>query len=501
MRRAQACNRSAPALKLVLVNPPFRYHPGVKGSSFNYTRPPLGIAYLAAYLRENFPTPLGIRLFDCEAEKIRTSQGAVRAITEFDPDVVGLSTVTGTYHAVSEIAQGIKRAMPNVVTIAGGPHITALPKEPTSGIDVKIVGEGELSLLQYLKARFLDGESSEIDGCIVFEDGKIVSCRPARNLIEPLDTIPIPARDLFRRRAYYHSYPYKGGRNFTTMFTSRGCPFNCTFCCNELLWGRMVRYHSLEKVYQEIDSLVKDGYNLVFIDDDTFTSNTKRVASICEYIKHNHPAFRWICHIRADTADREILTLMKAAGCVEVQVGIESGDEQILKNINKGMDLGSARKIFPILHSLKINSWTTFIIGNSGETPKTVRETIEFAKELDSTYCSFIVLLPLPGTHAFEEFRKNGWITTYDWRCYSWHGYPVIDLPELSSDELVKWRKRAYKEFYLRPKKLVQSAVNMLKALSWREMVRNLFAWWVLIFPKGKRNQCAGRAKTEPCER
>ena len=482
-------------LKLALVNPPFEYYPGIKAKSFSYTRPPLGIAYLASYLRENFSSEIQIRLIDCEAELIKSAQDAIKVILQSKPDVVGLSTVTGTYHAVAEIAQLVKEAKPNTVLIAGGPHVTALPEEPILGVDVKVISEGETSLLQYLEARFLNGKNSQIDGCIEFEDGKIVSRGAPRELIEQLDTIPMPAWDLLRKGAYYHSYPYKRVHNFTTMFTSRGCPFCCTFCGNELLWQRRVRYHSLDRVYQEIKHLVKEDYNLIFFDDDTFTSNRSRVVSICEYIKKHHPALRWVCHIRADTVDKDVLTLMKKAGCVEVQVGIESGDEQVLKNTNKGLDLNVTRETFKWLHSLRINSWATFILGNSGETPATIQKTIKLANELNPTYCSFIALLPFPGTRAFEEFKEKGWITTYDWRNYSWHGRPIINLPELSTDDLVQWRKRAYKAFYLRPKKLLQSALNLLQALSWREMVRNFLAWLVLVSPKRAQQKYANQLR------
>jgi anaerobic magnesium-protoporphyrin IX monomethyl ester cyclase len=469
-------------LKITLVNPPFKYFPGMAGSKESYTRPPLGIAYLAAYLIKYMGGKVEVRLIDCEAENYEGVEEAFEEIISDNPDLVGFSVVTGTVHAASQLAKSIKETNPGIKVVAGGPHITALPDEYISGIDVNMYGESEISLHEYIENRILRDGSEPILGCVEFDkDGNVAGRGDPRPFIEDLDSIPIPSRELLRDNAYFHSYPYVRNSKFTTMFTARGCPYNCNFCGNEVIWGRRVRYHSLERTFKEIDRIVEQGYNLLFIDDDTFTAKKTRAMEICRYIRDNHPTLKWICHARADTLDREMLLEMKRAGCVEMQIGVESGDAEILKNTDKSLNIGRVRKTFDLIREVKINSWATFIIGNAGETPETIVESIRFAKEIDPTYCSFIILLPFPGTRIFDQYKQLGCISTYDWSKYSWHGKPVIDLDLLPTRELVKWRRRAYLKFYLRPRKIIQTALNVLRAMSLREIKRSMHAWKAIV--------------------
>jgi radical SAM superfamily enzyme YgiQ (UPF0313 family) len=466
--------------KVVLVNPPFQYFPGVKKGADSYTRPPLGIAYLAAYLQKAArPTP-EVSLLDCEAEGFGSEAVAARAILQREPDVVGFSVVTGTYHASSRLAQAIKRARPETQIVVGGPHITALPNEAMPGVDAKVIGEGEATLADYLAA-LQAGARPEIAGLAWLRDGEVESTGPARAVFENLDDVPIPARELLGIGRYFHSFPYPGARNFTTLFTSRGCPFDCNFCGNEILWGRRVRYHSLERTYAEIDEVVRQGSTLVFFDDDTFTANRARALKICDFVARRHPALRWICHARADTVDRELLGAMKRAGCVEVQIGAESGDPEVLRRTDKALTVEQVERAFAWTREAGLNSWATFILGNDGETPATIGRTMALAKKIDPTYASFIVLLPFPGTRIFGKYRAAGFINTRDWEMFSWHGQPVIDLPGLSPDDLAAWRRRAYLGFYLRPGKLMRTAWHVLRSASWREMLRNFRAWRVLV--------------------
>ncbi len=478
-------------LRILLVNPPFRYFPKTKVRSESYTRPPLGIAYLASYLKQQVQHPLQISLLDCEAEHLSDPASVTSFILKREPHVVGFSVVTGTFHIVSRLAQDIRRSRPDVVIVAGGPHITALPEEPMPGVDVKIFGEGEISFTEYLQEAVLGDSARPIPGCVQFRNGQILSKGKPRPLITPLDQIPIPSRELLRSTSYFHSYPYPNVTAFTTMFTSRGCPFNCNFCGNELLWKGRVRYHSLERVYDEVDGIVRQGINLIFFDDDVFTTQRKRLFAICDYLQRSHPRLQWICHVRADTVDREMLTRMKQAGCVEVQVGVEAGDNEVLRRAGKGLTVEQIKEAFRLLHDIRINSWATFILGNDGETHETIRKSIQLAEKLDPTYCSFIVLLPFPGTRVFEDYSARGLITTYDWSKYSWHGDPVIRLEGLSEDDLVRWRRKAYVAFYLRPRKLMRILAHVIQSRSMREIRRNFLAWLTFLGKNEKQYDAA----------
>jgi len=468
---------NANPLRVVLINPPFQYFEGFGATAANYTRPPLGIAYLAASLRDRRGGARVIRLRDCGASGLSDPACVVRTVLEMRPRLVGFSVVTGTFHTVCMLAEMIKAQSPETTIVAGGPHITVLPDEPMPGVDVKIVGEGEISLMEYVEKNLLGGGRGEVAGCLRLEDGRVVACGAPRPFIEELDRVPIPARDLLPADGYFHTYPYPGVRRFTTLFTSRGCPYHCRFCGNERLWGSRMRLHSLARVREEIAEVAARGYNLIFFDDDTFTADRARVLTICEHLRGAQPRLRWICHARADTIDGPLARAMKAAGCVEVQLGIESGDPQVLRNTDKGLTIQDIRAAFGHLHAARLHSWATVIFGNPGESPATIRRSIDLARGVDPTYCSFIVLLPFPGTRLHDDYRQAGFLKTLDWRRYSWHGYPVISLPGLSDDALVAWRRRANLEFYLRPRKLLQVAKNVLLSFSRREIARNLRAW------------------------
>jgi radical SAM superfamily enzyme YgiQ (UPF0313 family) len=423
-------------------------------------------------------------LLDCELEKFRSDAEVVKAILLTRPHVVGFSVATGTVKAVGDIARALKAVEPELRIAAGGPHIAALPEEAIPGVDANIFGEGEITFLEYLQKVVLGRARGEIAGCIQFRDGDIVSRGSRRDLISNLDDVPMPARRLLRNHAYFHSYPYPRVHDFTTLFTSRGCPHNCNFCGNEVIWGGRIRYHSLARTFAEIDQVVAEGYDLIFFDDDTFTASKSRVLKICEYVKARYPRLQWICHVRADTVDRETLAAMKKAGCVEAQVGVEAGDPDVLSRTDKSLTVEQVRQAFAWLHEVGINSWATFILGNQGESPETIRASLELAKEIDPTYCSFIVLLPFPGTRIFQAYKDAGFITTFDWEKYSWHGMPVINTDRLSTLDLVHWRKRAYLEFYLRPRKLLQTVYNVVRSRSSREIMRNFRAWKVLVRSK-----------------
>jgi radical SAM superfamily enzyme YgiQ (UPF0313 family) len=474
-------------LRVTLVTPPFEYFPGMRSSAEEYTRPPLGIAYLAAYAKERFGKAVDIRLVDCVAAGLHTPALAARGILETRPRAVGFSVVTGNVRAAEKTALLIKEAAPETVVVMGGPHATALPEEVLAGADVKVIGEGEHTFAEWIESALLGRggdtramEGRPVPGAFFFSpDGLTVRGAP-RNLEKNLDVFPPPARELLPVQRYFHSYPHRAQGRFTTLFTARGCAYSCSFCANQTLWGRNVRRHSPERVAMELDLLGRQGYGLLFFDDDTFTLDRRRAMETMAYLRRRHPRMRWICHTRADTLDAELVREMRASGCVEVQIGVESGDEEVLAATGKGITTEDARRAFALLRGQGIATWATFILGNAGETPESIRASMRLAREINPTYATFITLLPLPGTRIFEEYKAAGYLTTLDWGRYTWHGEPVISLPGLDSKALAEARRRAFLGFYLRPGKLFQSGRNTLRSLSFREMRRNFNAWRIL---------------------
>ncbi len=475
-------------LKVVFVNPPFVYFPGAGKSSPNYSRPPLGIAYLASYVKQYLGHPVELALVDCPGENLNSAADVARRVAALRPDAIGLSVVTATRDVAGELAERWRAACPGVPVILGGPHITALPDEPAPFVDALIVGEGEQTIVEYLQKRVLQQSTEEILGCRLLHDGMAQTPLSPRPFIEPLDHIPIPARELLPNDAYVHSYPQRY-RRFTTMFTSRGCPFNCSFCSNEALWRGTVRYHSAARIREEIDRVMCDlGVDLIFFEDDTFLANRALSSAVMAYLRTKRPALSWVCHTRADTLSAETLAEMEASGCVEIQIGVESGNQEILDKTDKRLRLETVRHAFQLLRRTRIKSWATFILGNEGETRETFKQTLNLALEIDPSYASMIILLPFPGSRAFRSYADKGYLTTYRWSDYSWHGDPVFSLPHLSSAQLVKLRSRAYRRFYLRPRKLLHIFMDVVKASSLREILRNMRFWLSLSKSKPIRH-------------
>ena len=469
-------------LRVVLVSLPFRYFPFGDPRSANYARPPLGIAYLAAYLREHAAAPVDVRCLDLLTEPQQGPERVLERILGLAPDVVGFSVMTATQPLTAWLARELKARRPSLWVVAGGPHVSALPAEPMPGVDARVLGEGEAAFLDVIHENVLGGSARPVAGTLLRQADGTLAHGAERPVLADLDALPFPARDLLPGGAYFHTFPYRGVHAFTTMMTSRGCPHACNFCLNETAWHRRVRVHSVDRVMAEIDHVQRTmGVDLVFFDDDTFTTSRERTAAIAARIARDHPRLRWICHTRVDAVDDELVREMARSGCLEAQVGIEAGNPDVLASTGKGIDLDQAARALVSFRRHGINVWATFVLGHEADTRETLDETVAAAIRLNPTYASFIVLLPFPGTAVFDSYRDKGYLLTEDWADYTWHGRPVFATPRLTPDDLVRARARANLAFYLRPQKLAELAWHTLRAGSLREMRRNVAAWRSLV--------------------
>ena len=471
-------------MNIVLINPPFTYFPGNSAEKYNYCRPPLGICYLASYLKKYGDQRHNIRILDMLAAH-HTMKEWEKKVAACRPDVLGFSVVTPTANIVCRMADNLRKACPDARFVVGGPHATVRPEDLVEDFDAVVVGEGEATFLELIRHFQKNKPFHDIPGVVSSQDGELHRA-PARKLITPLDNIPPPDRSLLSIHDYYHTLPYSRGI-FTTMFTTRGCPNDCYFCANRSLWNRILRYHSMDYVARELELLVNEmGIAQIFIDDDDFLSNKKRAMQICEHMIREKLDFKWICHSCASSIDEQSLKVMKRAGCVEIQIGVESGDAGVLKSIPKCASLAEIENTFKMVHRHDINTWATFILGHPGDTRKSINNTIRFAKKIDATYTSFIFLLPFPGSRAFDQYQRLGYLKTTNWDDYSWHGDPVFETPHLSRRELVRLRSRAMTSFYLRPRKIASYVKQMLKTGSARELLRDFFSWLSLAHPKSR---------------
>jgi anaerobic magnesium-protoporphyrin IX monomethyl ester cyclase len=467
--------------KVVFVNPPFLYFPGNSTRRFNYCRPPLGLCYIAAYIKKHGKGLCDIEIVDTLVER-RERRDWVGHIAAKAPGIIGFSVVTPTAGESCRMAKELREICPQTLFVAGGPHASVLPEEMLPAFDAVVTGEGERTFLELRDAVFDGRPFDGIDGVVFAKNGKI-STNARREFISDLDEIPPPARELLNLASYYHSFPYRTRKGlFTTMFTSRGCPNNCYFCGNEALWRRKIRFHSVGYVRNELDILVKGlGVTLVFIDDDDFLAVKPRAMEICEAILKTGSGLKWVCHTCVSSIDEDSLRMMRLAGCVEIQIGVESGSDEILKGISKCESTSIVAEKLRMVKKSGMNSWATFIIGHLGDTTETIMETINFSIRIDPTYASFIMLLPFPGSRAFEEFRARGYIRAESWDDYTWHGDPVFEKPNLSAHELVRLRILAHKMFYLRSGKLFKLLIKIIVAGSLKEMMRNFLSWLSIV--------------------
>lgn len=444
--------------KVLLISPSYRDMTGPAGAIV----PPLGLAYIASYLREN---NVHVKIIDCTPLHL-TIKDLADVIRKEDPTIIGISSTTPLISKSIEIADMVKRCRPDVTVILGGPHATAQGKEilaTSKSIDIAVVGEGELTMLDLvnnLEKRNMNLEN--VTGIIYKKQDKIY-VNKTRPLIENLDELPFPARDLLSMNKYKPSIKWYYRMPFTTMYTSRGCPFNCIFCDSHLTFGRRTRFRTAQSVVDEIEEVVeKWGVKEFIFYDDTFTLNKKHVNEICELILKKDIDITWGCLARVDTIDEKTLRKMKNAGCHIISFGIESGSEEMLRIMKKKITLQQAEKAIELTKKVGIESAATFILGIPGETHETVKKTIDFAKKIDPTYAEFFNAVPFPGTELYQNLVNQNKLTNFSWENYTeLYNAPLIELEGFTKKELEHMSKKAYRVFYLRYSKIFEYMSKM----------------------------------------
>ncbi|HET6430582.1 MAG TPA: radical SAM protein [Phycisphaerae bacterium] len=453
-------------MRVLLLNAAFNRYGGVQGHGG--AQIPLNLCYLAAYVRRQRPG-VEVRILDAEAEGLRHEQTVERA-AGFAPDLVGITANTCVFDSVIDLTALLKRRMPSAKVVLGGSHPTALPERTLAECqaDFLVLGEGEITLNE-LAGRLAEGPNGwgDIAG-LAFRDaeGKAVVNAP-RPLIEDLDSLPMPARDLVDNSLYYPP-PTKNvssGRS-TLISTSRGCPFHCGFCSANTVWmSRRIRSRSAGNLVEEMAECVgRYGIASFNFADEFFTADKARVLAICELIRQRGLEVTWVCSARAQKLDRQTLQAMKAAGCRELSFGIESGSPEILQRMDKRIDLEEAKSVISAANALGIRTHAGFIIGYPGETAETVRQTVRVAKWLDVDIAAFWIASPLPGSRLWEEANANGWIRPgARWSDFSplSNNRSVLTIPTLSIDRIRQLHRRALRSFYFRPRYILRKLLSI----------------------------------------
>jgi anaerobic magnesium-protoporphyrin IX monomethyl ester cyclase len=420
--------------------------------------PPLGVAYLAAYLRKNGKHSVDI--IDMNAQPVE-----LQDIPWRDWDVVGISGDTSRHNEVLEIAAHAKEAGRIVVT--GGYHVTFLDEEAlrTGNVDYVVRGEGEEIFAELVDALADGGDISKVNGISYLDaDGNVVRT-PDALPVQHLDELPMPARDLLPMKEYKSSL---SGRPLTTMVSSRGCPYNCTFCSSSEFAGIKWRCRSPQNIADEIEWLVDTyGYRAIAFLDDNFTINPKHVIEICDELQRRGIDVAWWCFSRVDTIVKNVSMIerMAESGLKMVFLGLESGSKEILDKYHKKITTDIAAKAVEILKGFGIRIWGSFIVGGLDDTKETVRQTVTYAKQLGIDIAEFSVLTPFPGTALYKQAEDENLIATRDWSKYD-GAHSVMNTHYMSQKEIIWSVIKAYLSFYGRPSRWWEVLSGAGKALS-----------------------------------
>ena len=421
----------------MLVNPP-----PYKIQEAYYDTPPYprpALAFLAAQLKR---VNADVHVLDCKYDRLGY-QDAMVAVRELNPDIVGLTAFTNEIIQAARFAKLVKERDSQTVTIIGGVHVSSLPERTLREFphfDYGVIGEGEETLLEIYQAFEQGREIGSLPGvCTLSNDGSYVS-GPARGYIAA-DDLPVPAWDMFKPAKIY------------VLHTQRGCPHKCVFCANP--GGHRVRSSSVETVLDEIENLVqRSGKIKIALGDEIFSLKRERTEKICRGLIERglHKKVRWFCMVHVRSIDFALARLMKKAGCYLVGMGVESGDEQRLKLVNKGTTVQMILDAVAALKQAKLNFEGYFILGQPNETPQSARGTIDFAVKINPSKPVFGIMIPYPGTKIWEmaNAAEGGYILrSTNWNDYNKQLGTALSFKDITYKQLANLQLWGYLKVFL----------------------------------------------------
>jgi len=331
------------------------------------------------------------------------------AISEFNPSVVGISVKSQNFTSGSIVAKITKEINPHIKVIVGGAHATMNGETlfNTPNIDFVTVGEGENTIVDFLKAIDSGSDFNKVDGIIFRKDNKLTRTKP-RKYIEDLDSLDFPLKHVPDVLKDFEKYPK---RAFAYIFGSRGCPYACTFCESKAMWTRKVRYRSPENIVAEMKQMKDFGISSVNFDDDTFGISKKNIKAINNLLHNELPDMTYTCETVVQLAkDEEVVKDMKKGGCTGTYVGIESGNNEMLKTIKKTQTTDECVLAIRNLQKNGIDAHAFIMVGFPTETEETFKQTMDFLPVLKPDNIIFSVFTPYPGSDLFFQCKKDGLI-------------------------------------------------------------------------------------------
>lgn len=430
--------------------------------------PPLGLLYVAAYLQQNS---------DCEVEILDTHVDRLSypeietEIRRRNPDLVGIQTMTFTVIDAILTARVVKKVNPDIPVVLGGPHVYIYPQE-TIGIpevDFLVIGEGEETFTRLVHALSKGEDLARVPAIAYKRNGRTFQ-NPLVPLHDDLNKLPFPARHLIPQQRYTSVLAKRPP--ITTMMTSRGCPMQCIFCDRPHL-GKQFRYRSAESVVEEMALCEEMGIGEIFFYDDTFSIRKDRVLQVCQAICDRGLKIHWDIRAHINTIDEQVLDALQQAGCTRIHYGVESGNQEIIKIIKKGINLEKTKRVFQMTRDRGIMTLGYFMIGNPTETREQIEETFEFARNLAADFVHISVTTPFPATELYyRALRENLFERDY-WREFAAEMredfVPRVWDEKLSREELIELLQAGYKMFYMRPGYILR---RLLSVKSWDQFKR-----------------------------
>jgi radical SAM superfamily enzyme YgiQ (UPF0313 family) len=460
-----------PHVDVLFILPPLFVFMGRDSSTF-----PLGLGYLVAFLKKK---GISARIYNADVQQpvshgegpLRTAARSVlRAISGFSyfakrwssyydrvddlgspiwanlrtvlratqPKIVGISASVITVPSAAVVARIVREELPEAKVVVGGPAATTCAEQMKNdeAIDYLVSGEGERTVAEL--AAFILGRGKaparreDIRGLVYREGAKVVTTE-RRPLMADLDSLPFPDREAM--------FALGEGGEIRTLYAnadilaSRGCPYPCRFCCAFAIWGtRRTRFRSTENIVAELVHLnTKYGQRFFVFWDDLFTANRARTVELCSRIIGSGLDIEWVCLVRLSTVDAELLALMKRAGCREIQIGVESGNDRILHDIGKDLTLATIRAKVPIIRASGINWGVFLIIGFPSETRAEMEDSLRLIEEIRPTWVSLNIFSPYPGADLFDELKAQGRLGEESMRGEFW--YPHNNYTGTMQDE------------------------------------------------------------------
>lgn len=447
-------------MRALFLNPPFlpgfsrgqRSPQVTKSGTFYY---PIWLSYAAGAVEADGHE---LKLVDAPAAGLGAAE-VLRMAREFRPRLIAVDTSTPSIESDARFTEDLKQECPEALLCLVGPHVSSTPLETLKAypwVDLVAVREYDDTLREVARC-LAEGKDWTGAAGIAYRKDQQVAVTPPRPSIQDLDRLPFVSAT-YKKHLDYRKYFYAITQwPVVTIISGRGCPYKCDFCLfPQTLQGHQYRQRSAENVVEELAYIQKEfpGAREVFIEDDTLTLNKKRMVRICEEIIRRGLTINWTCNSRCDV-DLETLKLMHAANCRLLCVGVESGDQTVLDNVEKGIQLDRIERFFQDVKKTGLLVHGCFMAGNRGETRETMEKTLTLAKRLNPDTAQFFPLMVYPGTRAYEWAREGNFIAARsysDWLTPEGHHNTVVDRPDLPHQEIVAFCDRARREFYLRPR-------------------------------------------------